>query len=134
MKGNLLKVVPAAEGWSLSDVDDLPLPDYVTVYPQTLESVMSGADNSVSFSNGKIISRNILSHTRLLEDGTKLVFLCNMGGDVYHGSLRVAGGTSVKKINPVTTEITDEAGVCKDDAVIVNIELKAYEAFIWIVK
>lgn len=76
------------------------IPRPVTIAPHNLDCVLTGAEGIGSIIDGEVISSGMLSHTRILEDGSLLVFLCNMGGKIYDGELRVKGGPVRQRFDP----------------------------------
>ncbi|MCL2814249.1 MAG: hypothetical protein FWD23_06590 [Oscillospiraceae bacterium] len=128
-------VIPVATGWTLPGMNNIPaIPRPVTVWPHNLDSVLTGAAGAGGYVDGEIISENILSHTRVLEDGSRIIFLCNMGGKNYRGYLRVAGGNSVKTANPLTGLIEPVHAKAENGMVAADINLRPYDGFCYIVE
>ena len=76
----------------------------------------------------------MLSHVRILEDGSRIVFLTNMGGKTYDGELCVSGGKSAQIADPLTGEITPLETTADGGVLKMNIRLKPYAAFAYIIK
>jgi len=129
-------VVPVSEGWTLPGRANIPaIPRPVTVAPDKLEYVLTGAEGVGGYVDGEIISPSILSHARICENGDKLVFLCNMGGKPYKGVLRVEGcGGPVQFACPFSGEITEADSSNDNGAVKVNVELRPYDGFCYIIR
>jgi hypothetical protein len=127
-------VVRDGKDWHLPAASRVPLPRTIRVRPKNVRAVLSGAAGEGGYSDGEVVSPNIMSHTRLLADGGRIVFLCNMGGTVYDGVLTVAGGKSVEEASPYTGEIRPLQGSVAGGAVSVDICLKPYEGCCYIVK
>lgn len=74
-------MVPITTGWTLPGMEKIPaIPRPVTIAPHDLDCVLTGAEGIGSIIDGEVLSPGMLTHTRILEDGGLLVFVCNMGG------------------------------------------------------
>ncbi len=128
-------VVPIVTGWSLPGREHIPaIPRPVTLTPHSLECVLTGAEGVGGYVDGEIISASMLAHTRVLEDGSRIVFLCNMGGKIYRGALRVEGGSSVELADPFTGDILPVASQVENGAVVADITLRPYDGYCYIIK
>ena len=132
--GPKLNIVPLTSGWTLPGMAKLTaMPRPVTIKPHRLDCVLTGAEGSGSIIDGEIISASMLSHVRILEDGSRIVFLTNMGGKTYDGELCVHGGKSAQIADPLTGDITPLETTADGDVLKMNIRLKPYAAFAYIV-
>ena len=82
------------------------LPRTILVVPADLRSVMSGYEGSMAAEANEVVSKNILTHTRIW-DGKLLVFACNMGALPYDGVIKIEGNGACKRIDPMTNGIED---------------------------
>ena len=129
-----LNIVPLTSGWTLPGMAKLTaMPRPVTIKPHRLDCVLTGAEGSGSIIDGEIISASMLSDVRVLEDGSRIVFLTNMGGKTYDGELCVNGGKSAQIADPLTGDITPLEATVDGDVLKMNIRLKPYAAFAYIV-
>ena len=132
--GPRLNIVPLTSGWTLPGMSRLTaMPRPVTIKPHRLDCVLTGAEGAGSIIDGEVISSSMLSHVRILEDGSRIVFLTNMGGKTYDGELAVVGGKSAEIADPLTGEILPQESAVADGVLKVNIRLKPYAAFAYIV-
>lgn len=131
----MFTVIPTAAGWTLPAKALLPgLPRPVEVLPASAQSVINNAADTSGVVDGEIISENILSHVRVLPDGTRIVFLANMAGLTYKGCLLVHGASGAEKADPMTGEITKEDAVGRNGDLRIPFELKSCDSLFWIVK
>jgi hypothetical protein len=127
-------VVPVFGGWTLPGRKNITaLPRTVTITPDKLDCVLTGSQGSGGYIDGEVISPDMLSHVRLLENGDRIVFLCNMGAKTYEGELRVEGGTSMRIADPHTGGITDIDSRRDNGAVTAGIKIRPYDAYCYIV-
>jgi len=128
-------VVPVTANWTLPGIKKIPaIPRHVTVTPHKPEFVLTGAEGAGGYADGEIISADILSHARILANGDRIVFLCNMGGKTYEGALRAEGGAAVSVADPFTGEITNVESYADNQAVYANVTLRPYDGFCYIIK
>jgi len=133
--GPKLNIVPLTSGWQLPGMSRLTaMPRPVTIKPHRLDCVLTGAEGSGSIIDGEIISASMLSHVRILEDGSRIVFLTNMGGKTYDGELSVCGGRNAQIAEPLTGEISPLEATVDGDVLKMNIRLKPYAAFAYIIQ
>ncbi|NLE54047.1 MAG: hypothetical protein GX617_03835 [Lentisphaerae bacterium] len=124
-----LAQVPLQSGWTLPGPARLrALPRPIQLRPRGLSSVLTGATGSGTIVDGEAISPNILSHTRVLPDGSRLVFLCNMGGKTYDGFLQATGAAAAELADPGDGSFRPAQTSHAGDALVVDIRLRAYDA------
>ncbi len=127
-------VVPIESGWTLPGASKLPaLPRPVRIYPKDVRTVLTGAEGKAAIVDGEIISSSMLSHTRVLEDGSLQAFLCNMGGSVYDGILEVKDGKSVMTASPDEGEFAESAAKIENGVLKTDIRLRPYESCFYLV-
>lgn len=108
------------------------LPRTVILEPERLEYVLTGAEGLAKIVDGEVISDSILSHLR--RDGeTCFLFLTNMGGKPYAGTVSVAGGASVQMANPADGSVQDWPAVCEGGYCRFPVRLKPYEGIAYII-
>jgi hypothetical protein len=64
----------------------------------------------------------------VLPDGSRLVFLCNMGGKTYDGFLQAAGAAAAELADPGDGSFRPAQTSRAGDALVVDIRLRAYDA------
>lgn len=128
-------VVPITTGWTLPGMEKIPaIPRPVTIAPHDLDCVLTGAEGIGSIIDGEVLSPGMLTHTRILEDGGLLVFVCNMGGKIYDGELRVKGGLSASRFDPEDGSCTEIPVRQEKDRGVLDIRLRPYEGFVYLVE
>ena len=128
-------IIPLGNNWNLPNMKNIPaIPRTITITPESMDCVRVGSADFGGYVDGEIISANILSHVRKLDNGDMMVFLCNMGAKTYKGSLCVQGGYAVKIANPNSGDITDIQSQCENGVVTVNISLRPYDGFCYIIE
>lgn len=134
-KNPKLSVVPNRTNWSLPGKDHIPaIPRPVTLKPDQLSMVLTGAEGVGGYVDGEIISPSMLVHTRVLEDGSRIVFVTNMGGKIFAGDLMVQGGHSAEVADPRKGTITAAESSEKDGVLTIRIKLRPYDGFCYFVK
>ncbi len=101
------------------------LPRQLLLTPARLECVLTGAEGAGKIVDGEVLSDAILSHLRVDGD-TRILFLTNMGGKPYEGSIALRGATHVQMANPMDGTIEEihcaqEGELCK-----IPVRLKPY--------
>ena len=123
------------EGYTLpgqSRIPKLYRPYQVT--PDCLDCVLTGAEGSGKVIDGEVLSTQILSHSRLLEDGSRIVFLTNMGSRTYQGKLRVIEKGQALLASPATGETLPVEGHMDAQSQILPVRLKPYEALAFLIR
>ena len=96
--------------------------------------VLTGAEGVGGWVDGELISPSILVHTRVLDDGSRIVFVTNMGGKIYEGDLMVQGGHSAETADPLNGVISAAEAAEKDGVLSIRIKLRPYDAYCYLVK
>ncbi|MHB1484219.1 MAG: glycosyl hydrolase family 2 protein [Saccharofermentanales bacterium] len=131
---DMLAVIPTATGWTLPGMKRIPaIPRPVTIQPHNMANILTGPEGSGNMIDGEIISAGMLMHTRILEDGSRIVFLTNMGGRIYSGSIKIAGGQSISIADPFTGMIEPVKFAIIEEFLIADIKLRPYEGFCYII-
>ena len=115
--------VPIRKGWSLPPFRSMPLPRPYGVCPAGVNALADGSD---------LVSSGIMSHCRVLPDGSNILFMCNMGDRVYKGSLWHACAASAKRADPKTGGIIPLKASLAGGRLTVDVEMKPYEAFFYL--
>ena len=76
----------------------------ITLNPDKLECVLTGAEGMAKILDGEVISDSILSHMRIDGD-TRILFLTNMGGKNYEGHIHMFNVKHVEIANPMDGSI-----------------------------
>lgn len=127
-------IVPIESDWTLPGASKLPaLPRPVRIYPKDVRTVLTGAEGKAAIVDGEIISSSMLSHTRVLEDGSLQVFICNMGGSVYDGILEIRDGKTVMTASPDEGEFAESAAKTENGVLTTDIRLRPYESCFYLV-
>ena len=128
-------IIPIGTDWNLPGMKNIPaIPRTIIITPKSLDCILVGSEGEGGYVDGEIISANILSHTRKLDNGDMIVFLCNMGSKTYEGCLSVQGGCAVKIANPYSGDITGIESQCKNGVVLTKIRLHPYDGFCYIIE
>ena len=121
------------EGYTLPGQIKIPqLHRPYQVTPDYLGCVLTGAEGSGKVIDGEVLSTQILSHSRLLEDESRIVFLTNMGSRTYEGKLKVAEKGQALLASPATGEVTPTQGQMDAQFQILPVRLRPYEALAYI--
>ena len=120
-------VVPYGSEYMLPSSRQLPLPRPVRIAPKGLASVLAGAEGRASFHDGEVISRDILMHTRSTGDAL-VVFVCNMGGKTYEGTVSAENGRSATIARPADGSLQPADGSVASGMLSFDLALRAYEA------
>lgn len=113
------------------------LPRTFKLEPKDVFSVSVGAAGTIIKTGNDIPSPWIMSHTRILEDGRKVIFLANMSGKAYSGVLNIAGNYSKdsdceiwdpESGTDISAEFQIDGGGLK-----VRVELGAYRSLFYII-
>ena len=135
LKNPKLSVIPNRTGWGLPGADHIPaIPRPVTVKPDKVDMVLTGAEGIGGWVDGELISPSILLHTRVLDDGSRIVFVTNMGGKIYEGTLSVQGGHSAETADPRTGVISKAETAENNGRLDIRIKLRPYDGFCYIVQ
>lgn len=102
------------------------LPRAVQIVPTRLECVLTGAEGLAKIIDGEVISESILSHSRI-EGETRILFLTNMGGKPYEGTVSVPRAAKAEMLNPMDGSIQDVSVAQNGDRSSVSVRLKPYE-------
>lgn len=131
--------IPIATDWSLPGMNKIPAierPYYVT--PDDLSCVLLGAQGTADIKDGEVICADILSHSRKLEDGRMMVFLCNMGGKKYRGHLHIKTGAGAEMYDPEDGDVrvckSDNEYLSGDDTLALPVVLRPYQSMIYLTK
>ena len=131
--------IPIATGWSLPGMNKIPAierPYYVT--PDDLSCVLLGAQGTADIKDGEVICADILSHSRKLDDGRMMVFLCNMGGKKYRGHLHIKTGAGAEMYDPEDGDVrvckSDNEYLSGDDMLALPVVLRPYQSMIYLTK
>jgi hypothetical protein len=128
-------ILPITSDWTLPGMSRIPLiPRPVTITPKHLECVLTGPEGSGSIIDGEIISSGMLMHTRILEDGSRIIFLTNMNAKTYEGSIRIRGASLVRQADPFDGTIRPMPFELSGEVLTAPIRLKPYEAFCYLVE
>ncbi|MDX9978432.1 MAG: hypothetical protein RBU25_00150 [Lentisphaeria bacterium] len=120
-------LVPYGSEYLLPSSRQFPLPRPVRIVPKGLASVLTGAEGKASFHDGEVISRDILMHTRSTGDAL-VVFLCNMGGKTYEGTILAENGRAATIARPGDGSLEPAAAACAAGLLSFDLKLRAYEA------
>ena len=135
LKNPKLTVIPNRTGWSLPGREHLPaIPRPVTVMPDKVDMVLTGAEGVGGWTDGELISPSILVHTRILEDNSRIIFVTNMGGKIYAGELNVEGGHEAEAADPRSGEISPAEAAERGGVLSIRIRLRPYEAYCYLVR
>lgn len=123
-----LRLVPMEQ---FSDAAEV-LPRTVHLLPYSVESQLYGFAGSLSSQSSEILSPNLLAHIR--RDGAqRIIFLCNMGGSSYDGSLITQCEPEVRMADPETGLFTNVSPEQTDSGYALPVHLKSYESCFYIV-
>lgn len=120
-------LVPYGSEYMLPSSRQFPLPRTVRIAPKGLASVLTGAEGKASFNDGEVISKDILMHTRSTGE-TLVVFLCNMGGKAYEGTICAENGRSATIAHPADGSLGPANGSAAAGLLSFDLTLRAYEA------
>jgi hypothetical protein len=120
-------LIPYSSEYMLPSSKKITIPQPVRIAPKGLSSVLTGAEGKASFNDGEVISKDILMHTRKSGD-TLIVFVCNMGGKVYNGTLRAENGKSVRIASPDDGSVLTPDSETGAGALAFDLPLRPYEA------
>ena len=123
------------EGYTLPGQTKIPwLYRPCQVTPDSLDCVLTGAEGSGKVIDGEVLSTQILSHSRILEDNSRIVFLTNMGSRIYKGKLQVPEKGLALLANPGTGEATSIEGCLHAQFQTLPVLLRPYEALAYIIQ
>ncbi|MCL2664702.1 MAG: hypothetical protein FWE82_03740 [Defluviitaleaceae bacterium] len=126
--------IPIAANGKMGGIGKLKeLPRHIRVTPKSINTVMHFWSGTGGLDGGEPVSSDILSHSRLLPDGSRIIFLCNMGVKVYEGSLRAAG-SNMSVANPFTGEIEPVAYETESGFVSGSIKLRPYDGMGYVIE
>lgn len=103
-----------------------------------MSCVLLGAQGTADIKDGEVICSDILSHSRKLDDGRMMVFLCNMGGKKYRGHLHIKTGAGAEMYDPEDGDVrvckSDNEYLSGDDTLALPVELRPYQSMIYLTK
>lgn len=123
------------EGLSLPGRKKIPfLKRPYIVSPYDVSCTLTGAEGSGKIIDGEIISAQILSHSRILEDGSRILFLTNMGSCTYAGTVSLTVAEEILLLDPMDGSTSGLPLTREKDGVSFPITLKPYEAFGYLIR
>ncbi len=100
--------------------------------------VLLGAQGTADIKDSEVICSDILSHSRKLDDGRMMVFLCNMGCKKHRGHLHIKTGAGAEMYDPEDGDVrvckSDNEYLSGDDRLALPIELRPYQSMIYLTK
>jgi hypothetical protein len=112
------------------------LPKTIKMIPDNIMGLLSGHAGNLK---GKSpVSENILSHVRIIEeeDGktSLVIFLCNMGNQIYSGTIEIEGVWRAEKGCPRSGTAESVETIHQDNLTQISLSIKPYEGIFYMLK